>query len=392
MSNRESLLVELRRSARLELKRTRDSIKESLTSAVNEVIQCPSMSRSSKRSRLYKIQRNYETMCERTSDSYNRAYGMFDILCLPEELMPEFSISTILSTDVTIHSEPLALPVMRSLPAVTTDHSTTSGFVTDPSLGTVEGVRCVPVSLQPVVPLAQHTYDVLPSIAKRKIPFTSYFRLTVLQTYEYLSRFGCGVVRLQSDMIHLPEENFPEVVAFLRTLRPATINGQLFAGVLLRSGHHVYNYRLPSGLSQHRFMQSIGDILSDAAPSVNLLLNDVTRFNEMVKCLKDAKSRGEDCITTGRIYSGGLPRKLGGDQCILTHQLLWFRKDENPERRYVGSCNLYHHGCFYDPKFGISYLTSSLTLILQKLKDYALKAAPDETLPVSSNQWLMQDE
>lgn len=365
--SQESLLVELRRRARLELERTCASIQEAMTSAIDEVIQNPSMSRSSKRSKLYKIKRNLETECEFRTRSFNRAYGLFNIHCLPEELMPEFSISTILSKDVNILSEPITMPSLELQPAVVLA-DTPTGFVSCMDIKPMESIQPVPVSLQPIVPIAQHTYDVLPTIAKRKISFTSYFRLTVLQTYEYLSRFGVGVIRSSSSCVDLPEENFPEVCAFMRTLRPCVLQGRLHAGVLVRSFHPFYNYRRPSGSMRHSYLANIGDILSDAAPSVEILQRDVTQFREMAKCLFDARQRGEDCIYTGSIYSGGLPRKLGGDQCILIHQLLWLKRNEHPERKYVGQCSLYHHGYFYDPGLGISYMTSSLTLILQKLE------------------------
>lgn len=372
----ERLLAQVRQR---EIDLKRQDLSEALAARVAK-INNSSMSRSEKRAALFKCNRNALTEAERSASFLSRIYG---VCVLPELLITPYSLPDISKEDVIIHSDPVEIPDLADISQQPNGDSPTSEspieVISSSTLLITPCIQYVPVCLQPLLPLANDAYNnairVCGPSLKKKCSFTSYFRLTLLQAYEQIRIFGIGVVRAPGMDRYIVDRNFTSVNRFLNSFRPVSIRyggkTNTLVPVIGDILHPAYNYHWPSRISE----QLDGCLWSSDVTSITPLSIDVKRFNRFSQLIARYYKKGGDNPSLKLAGITDERHEPSGDEsCVLTHLLMYLRRDiPRTTRDYQRSNPLRRYGYFYDPRFGIDYLTSSLSVIISCIRRQQLE-------------------
>lgn len=352
----------------------KNQLEDAFSVRVARIKESTSMSRSEKRAALFKCRKNAEAEAARSASYLSRVYG---VCVLPTDLITIFHISNISAENVTVHDDPVPVPelqhIAEGIPQNQLDEDLTIEQVSQATLLPTPVLHYVPVCFQPLLPISNEVYHLAinkygPTLAK-KCSFQSYFRLTMLQAYEHVRRFGVGVVRAPGAEKYLIDKNFPSVNEYFKTLRPVSITSQgstkTLVPVCVDILHPAYHYRWPSTISKYLD----GCLVPVDIASISSLATDVKKFMRFSATLAMMhRTKGNDSSLKLQGFSDALHEPSSGDPCVLSHLLAYQRRDiSRSNRDYLSSNPLRHYGYFYDPSYGISFMTLSLPALLHCL-------------------------
>lgn len=361
-------------------RRQRESLTRSAAAQIDE-IKKSSMSSRDKRSALYRVKRNLQTEAQRSFERAKRMSLMFGspFEQVPADFLPDIDFSILLKEDVTIDQTPADLPSIDEVLARHTKSSPKREEIQTkmedlPSSSSKVPVQLVPIAVQPIGPLTRYahaeiTKNVKSSIVKKVLPYKTYFELTMQQIFQYIKAFGYGAEGLPSDLESLiPNYNHHMVVSYMTSLRSCSTESSRFVGILIESQHPAYS--ISGNLTGNRLLNGLQLASADVVTT--------QRAIEWANALK--YFRGGDG-TAGNANDSGMFKKIpytedwsglsGGGNSILSHLLMWLRKDlRRNNDDFTGENILHHHGYFYDPEYCASYMTFGLEEALQKLRQY----------------------
>lgn len=356
----------------LNCQRERESLMSRATSQIEEILQS-SMSPRNKRSALYRVRRNVETdanMCFERSRRLNLMFGV-EIKLVPADFLPPIDFSTLLKENVIIDQVPLSLPTVDEVIASHRPKLNISSTATTSTMTPDVPITLVPIAVQPIAAITRHTHSELTKNlskpdAKRKLPYKTYLDLTMCQVFQYIKSFGYGSDGLPKDVASLlPDYNHSLVVNYIHSLRPCHTESQRFVGILIKSDHPVYSVR--GNLTSNRILCGLQLTGADAA-TIQTITGWATALNEIRDGIGLADDKCNDASFKKIMYSEDWSGNSSGGYSILTHLLMWLRKDiPRSIETYEGENDLYHHGYFYDPEYRTSYLTLSVEELLEKL-------------------------
>lgn len=376
MATHEAKLRLLEEMQAMNIKMAKDSLTASATAQIEDILQS-SMSRREKRSALYKVRRNFETVATESYNRFHREYEMFGIklTLTPADFLSSIDFSNLLDKNVTVQETPIqhSLDEINSTTVCESEEEHPS-----PNVDISSGVQYVPVALQPIVPIIDVAYKELTAgltnNGRKSVPFRTYYELTIQQVLSFVGAFGEGIDHIPEDIYHdIPDYNHPLVVDYITTLRPFSSGNCLFVGKLIACNHPAYSI---SGAREKgyfgRFWRSSNAAVSHT--SRRQYLDNLFAAYEGSTKISERRN-----LVRKIPYSEDWSGTQSGGLSVLVHLLLWLRKDvERHIDHCIGENIHYHHGYFYDPEYGVSYMTFDNATLLRKAKEASLLALRNE--------------